>query len=93
MSEQIAPAISLITANAKEILKHNKQLSVKRFQIHESDTGSAAVQSMSISFFYCGDSFIVLKSVATMTDQIRSYVVHHGNNKKDHSSFRGFTVR
>lgn len=43
----VAPALSLSTANKKQLLAYNTKLAVDRFKAHRLDTGSTPVQSKS----------------------------------------------
>jgi len=44
VSPEILPTISLANASSSQILKYKKQISVKKYQIHATDTGSTPVQ-------------------------------------------------
>jgi small subunit ribosomal protein S15 len=44
VESNVMPAMSLATANNKEIVDYKKSLAVSKFRKHETDTGSAAVQ-------------------------------------------------
>ena len=48
----VAPALSLSTANKKQLLAYNTKLAVDRFKAHKLDTGSTPVQSKAHMVIY-----------------------------------------
>lgn len=62
VSPLVAPTISLANASAKQLVKYQTALSVKKWQMHATDCGSTAVQSkrtminIEVLFNICGSS-------------------------------------
>lgn len=50
MAPEVQKIFSISTANSKDILKYNKKQAVLKFRAHETDTGTASVQSKLYAF-------------------------------------------
>jgi ribosomal protein S15P/S13E len=87
---EIAPIVSLATANSKQELQVKQREVTKKFQIHEHDVGSSQVQSET-NYFDC-TPILTLGLVAVLTEKIRSLAKHFSLHKKDKSGMRGLTV-